>query len=142
MGRSIVAHGFRATFRVWAIEVPQASREVCEDALAHTESDNTVAAYADRARLLDKSFSRSSAVVARPSAAFFVVIRPWIDPTADPTKSCVGGVRILRPVTQVIFLQSLTKRGFAGMPAAAGTAPVSGSLPQSLVAAPSPLGYR
>ena len=53
-GRPIVAHGFRATFRVWAIEVLQARREVCEKALAHTESDGTVAAYADRAELLDK----------------------------------------------------------------------------------------
>ena len=53
-GRRIVMHGFRATFRVWAIEVPQARREVCEEALAHTESDSTVAAYADRADLLDK----------------------------------------------------------------------------------------
>ena len=44
-GRRIVAHGFRATFRVWAIEQARAPREVCEAALAHQESDRTVAAY-------------------------------------------------------------------------------------------------
>lgn len=43
--RPIVAHGFRATFRVWAIEKARAPREVCEAALAHQESDRTVAAY-------------------------------------------------------------------------------------------------
>ena len=44
-GRHIVAHGFRRTFRVWAIEKARAPREVCEAALAHQESDRTVAAY-------------------------------------------------------------------------------------------------
>ena len=58
-GRRIVAHGFRATFRVWTIEVAQARREVCELALAHGESNATVAAYTrqadpfiDRVRLM------------------------------------------------------------------------------------------
>ena len=58
-GRPIVAHGFRATFRVWTIEVAGARREVCERALAHGESDATVAAYTreadpfnDRVRLM------------------------------------------------------------------------------------------
>lgn len=44
--RSVVMHGFRATFRVWAMEVERASFESCEAALAHTQSDQTVAAYA------------------------------------------------------------------------------------------------
>ena len=48
-GHPIVAHGFRATFRVWAIEVARARREICEPALAHGESDATVAAYTDDA---------------------------------------------------------------------------------------------
>ena len=48
-GRPIVAHGFRATFRVWAIEVARARREICEPALAHGESDATVGAYTDDA---------------------------------------------------------------------------------------------
>ena len=38
-------HGFRATFRVWAMEA-EASFEVCEAALAHVQSDQTVSAYA------------------------------------------------------------------------------------------------
>ena len=44
-GRHIVAHGFRRTFRVWTIEKARAPRDVCEVALAHQESDATVAAY-------------------------------------------------------------------------------------------------
>ena len=52
-GRRIVAHGFRATFRVWAIEHARAPREVCEAALAHQESDRTVAAYTAGADLFD-----------------------------------------------------------------------------------------
>ena len=45
-GRRVVAHGFRTTFRVWAMEQAQASFEVCEAALAHVHADPTVAAYA------------------------------------------------------------------------------------------------
>ncbi len=44
--RRIVLHGFRATFRVWAMEQAQAPFEVCEAALAHAQVDQTVAAYA------------------------------------------------------------------------------------------------
>ena len=51
-GRRVVAHGFRATFRVWAMEHAQASFEVCEAALAHVHADQTVAAYA-RSDVLD-----------------------------------------------------------------------------------------
>ena len=47
-GRRIVAHGFRRSFRVWGIEQARAPREVCEAALAHQESDRTVAAYTPR----------------------------------------------------------------------------------------------
>ena len=43
--RPVVMHGFRATFRVWAMEA-EASFEVCEAALAHVQSDQTVSAYA------------------------------------------------------------------------------------------------
>ena len=42
-------HGFRATFRVYSIEVARAQREVGELALAHGESDATAAAYTDEA---------------------------------------------------------------------------------------------
>ena len=45
-GRRVVPHGFRSTFRVWAMEEAQAPFEVCEAALAHVQSDQTVAAYA------------------------------------------------------------------------------------------------
>ena len=51
-GRRIVAHGFRTTFRVWAMEQTQASVEVCEAALAHAPVNQTVAAYA-RSDLLE-----------------------------------------------------------------------------------------
>ena len=44
-GRPIVLHGFRATFRTWAMEVARASYEACETALAHGK-DETVASYA------------------------------------------------------------------------------------------------
>ena len=43
--RFVVTHGFRATFRVWTAESAQASREAAEIALAHTETDQTVASY-------------------------------------------------------------------------------------------------
>ena len=43
--KPVVMHGFRATFRVWAMEA-EASFEVCEAALAHIQSDQTVSAYA------------------------------------------------------------------------------------------------
>ena len=52
-GRRIVAHGFRASFRVWGIEQARAPREVCEAALAHQESDRTVAAYTAEADPFD-----------------------------------------------------------------------------------------
>ena len=45
-GRHVVTHGFRSTFRVWAMEVARAQFEVCEAALAHVQTDQTVAAYA------------------------------------------------------------------------------------------------
>ena len=60
-GRPITVHGFRSTFRVWTIEVARAKRQVAELALAHGESDQTVASYArdaesfkDRAALMDQ----------------------------------------------------------------------------------------
>ena len=52
-GRPIATHGFRATFRVWTIQQARASREVCEDALAHSESDKTVVAYTANADTYD-----------------------------------------------------------------------------------------
>ena len=45
-GRPIVVHGFRTTFRVWAMECVPASSEAAEIALAHEESDPTKKAYA------------------------------------------------------------------------------------------------
>lgn len=45
-GRPITAHGFRSTFRVWAMECVPGSSETAEVALAHEESDRTKKAYA------------------------------------------------------------------------------------------------
>lgn len=59
-GRRIVVHGFRSTFRVWAAEQARASFSVCEAALAHAQTDQTVAAYErtdyfeDRKELMQK----------------------------------------------------------------------------------------
>ena len=50
--RPVVMHGFRASFRVWAMECTDASFEVCEAALAHVQSDQTVSAYA-RSKLVE-----------------------------------------------------------------------------------------
>ena len=47
------AHGFRASFRVWAQECTNFPREVCEAALAHTIKDKAEAAYA-RSDLFEK----------------------------------------------------------------------------------------
>ncbi len=41
----ITAHGFRATFRTWAAEQTNVSREVAEAALAHVSGDKVEAAY-------------------------------------------------------------------------------------------------
>ena len=53
MKKNITAHGFRSTFRDWAAERTNFSREVCEMALAHSVSDKTEAAYL-RGDLFDK----------------------------------------------------------------------------------------
>ena len=45
MGKRCTGHGFRSSFRDWANEKTNFSREVCEMALAHTVSDKTEAAY-------------------------------------------------------------------------------------------------
>lgn len=45
MKRKFTAHGFRSSFRDWAAERTNFSREVCEMALAHTVRDKTEAAY-------------------------------------------------------------------------------------------------
>jgi integrase len=46
MGRTgVTPHGFRSSFRDWAAETHDASRDVAEMALAHTVSDKTEAAY-------------------------------------------------------------------------------------------------
>jgi integrase len=42
---NITAHGFRSSFRDWAAETHDASRDVAEMALAHAVSDKTEAAY-------------------------------------------------------------------------------------------------
>lgn len=49
----ITVHGFRSTFRDWAAETTNFSREVAEMALAHTIRDDTEAAYR-RGDLLEK----------------------------------------------------------------------------------------
>jgi integrase len=48
-----VPHGFRSSFRTWAADQTNFSREVCEMALAHTLESKVEAAY-NRADLLDK----------------------------------------------------------------------------------------
>ncbi len=53
MGKDITAHGFRSSFRDWAAERTNFSREVCEMALAHTVSNKVEAAYL-RGDLFDK----------------------------------------------------------------------------------------
>jgi len=53
MGENITAHGFRSSFRDWAAERTNFSREVCEMALAHSVSNKTEAAYL-RGDLFDK----------------------------------------------------------------------------------------
>jgi len=54
MGRSdLTAHGFRSTFRDWVGEATGYPADVAEAALAHTQGDKTVAAYA-RGDLFDK----------------------------------------------------------------------------------------
>ena len=53
LGIDATAHGFRASFRVWAQERTNIPREVCEAALAHTIKDKAEAAYA-RSDLFDK----------------------------------------------------------------------------------------
>lgn len=70
-GRRIVAHGFRRTFRVWTIEKARAPREICELALAHQESDATVAAYTAGAEALDDRRELMQ------SWADFILPRPW-----------------------------------------------------------------
>lgn len=45
MGEPKTPHGFRSSFRDWASERTNFSREVCEMALAHTIKDKTEAAY-------------------------------------------------------------------------------------------------
>jgi integrase len=45
MGKHFTADGFRSSFRDWAAEQTNFSREVCEMALAHKVSDKTGAAY-------------------------------------------------------------------------------------------------
>ena len=49
----ITVHGFRSSFRDWAAEKGNFSREVCEQALAHSLADQTEAAY-QRADYFDK----------------------------------------------------------------------------------------
>ena len=53
LGIDATAHGFRASFRVWAQECTNIPREVCEAALAHTLKDKSEAAYA-RSDLFEK----------------------------------------------------------------------------------------
>lgn len=43
--RSVVPHGFRATFRTWVAEQTDYSRDLAEAALAHVEGDKVVASY-------------------------------------------------------------------------------------------------
>jgi integrase len=53
MGRAVVPHGFRSTFRDWCGETRPEGREVAEACLAHSIKDRSEAAYA-RSDLLEK----------------------------------------------------------------------------------------
>ena len=53
LGIRAVPHGFRTSFRVWAMERTSIPREVCEAALAHTNPNKAEAAYA-RSDLFEK----------------------------------------------------------------------------------------
>ena len=53
MKLDITTHGFRSSFRDWASERTNISRDVCEAALAHSVRDKTEAAY-NRTDLFDK----------------------------------------------------------------------------------------
>lgn len=71
MAVPFTVHGFRSSFRDWAAECTNYSREVCEMALAHTVSDKVEAAYRrtdlfDRRRALMEDWNRFLAHV--PSA--------------------------------------------------------------------------
>jgi integrase len=51
--QGITVHGFRSTFRDWAAERPDVSREVAEMSLAHKVGSDVERAYA-RSDLLEK----------------------------------------------------------------------------------------
>ena len=56
----VTTHGFRATFKTWAAERTNFSREVVEAALAHVNGDKVEAAY-QRGDLFDKRQALMSA---------------------------------------------------------------------------------
>ena len=45
-GRFVTLHGFRSTYRVWAMEIDRVSPEISEASLAHQNPDETVRSYA------------------------------------------------------------------------------------------------
>ena len=53
-GIAAVAHGFRSSFRDWAAERTDHSREVIEAALAHVVPNKVEAAYAARSDLFER----------------------------------------------------------------------------------------
>ena len=70
-GIAAVAHGFRSSFRDWAAERTDHSREVIEAALAHVVPNKVEAAYArsdlfERRRLLMDDWSAYLAATRRP----------------------------------------------------------------------------
>lgn len=60
MNLNVTAHGFRSSFRDWAAERTNTSRDVCEAALAHGIKDKTEAAY-NRTDLFEKRRSLMAA---------------------------------------------------------------------------------
>jgi integrase len=69
----ITVHGFRSTFRDWAAERTNYSREVCEMALAHVVGDRTEAAYRrgdlfEKRRRLMSDWAKFCATPAREAA--------------------------------------------------------------------------
>ena len=72
----VTAHGFRSSFRDWASERTNFSREVCEAALAHVVRDRVEAAYR-RGDLFEKrrELMKSWAAFATTTSADVIPLR-------------------------------------------------------------------
>lgn len=78
VGRTVVPHGFRSTFRDWAAERTNLPRDVAEMALAHSIGDKVEAAYR-RGELFEKRrtmMNKWAAFLAKPQSSAKVVPMP------------------------------------------------------------------